>query len=216
MEELSLVLEKREVLGKKVKALRRQGIIPVHLYGPGMESRALQAPLAELMKALTLAGRTRPIQVRVKRERKRQVAFVREVHWDSLRGDLLHVDFLQVDVTQSLRAEVPIELVGEAPALKEPRSSIVQNTFSIEVEALPMDIPERMEVDLTALIELSSVIRVEDIPLPKDVTLISDGVAVVVGIEVARVEEVPVAEEVPLAEGEEAPAEEAAEPEQDN
>ena len=135
-EELSLVLEKREALGKKVKALRRQGIVPVHLYGPGTESRSLQAPAAELTKTLTLAGRARPIQVRVKRERKRQLAFVREIQWDPLQGDLLHVDLLQVDVTQLMHAEIPVGLVGEAPALKEPRTSVAQRAFTIEVDFL--------------------------------------------------------------------------------
>jgi len=193
-EQLSLVLEKREVFGKKVRAMRQRGLIPVHLYGPGIESRALQAPVGELTKALTLAGRNIPIQVRVKRERKSQLAFVREIQWDPLRGEILHVDFLQVDVTQRMRAEVPIELVGDAPALKEPRTSVVQNTFSIEVEALPSDIPERVEADLAALTEVSSVIRAGDIALAPDVSLISDADTVVARIEVARVE-IPVVEE---------------------
>jgi large subunit ribosomal protein L25 len=193
-EHLSLVLEKREVFGKKVRAMRHRGIIPVHLYGPGIESRALQAPVGELTKALTLAGRNRPIQVRVKRERKSQLAFVREIQWDPLRSEILHVDFLQVDVTQRMRAEVPIELVGDAPALKEPRTSVVQNTFTIEVEALPSDIPERVEADLTMLTEVSSVIRAGDIALTTDASLISDADNVVARIEVARIE-IPVVEE---------------------
>jgi len=200
-EQLSLVLEKREVFGKKVRAMRHQGIIPVHLYGPGIESRALQAPVGDLTKALTLAGRNRPIQVRVKRERKSQLAFVREIQWDPLRGEILHVDFLQVDVTQRMRAEVPIELVGDAPALKEPRTSVVQNTFTIEVEALPSDIPERVEADLAMLTEVSSVIRAGEIALAPDASLISDADTVVARIEVARVE-IPVVEEEAAEEGE--------------
>lgn len=203
-EQLSLVLEKREVFGKKVRAMRHQGIIPVHLYGPGIESRALQAPVGNLTKTLALAGRNRPIQVRVKRERKSQLAFVREIQWDPLRGEILHVDFLQVDVTHRMRAEVPIELIGDAPALKEPRTSVVQNTFSIEVEALPSDIPERVEADLTTLTEVSSVIRARDIALTTDASLISDANTVVARIEVARVE-IPVIEEEEAAEEGESP-----------
>jgi len=192
--------------------MRHQGIIPVHLYGPGIESRALQAPVGDLTKALTLAGRNRPIQVRVKRERKSQLAFVREIQWDPLRGEILHVDFLQVDVTQRMRAEVPIELVGDAPALKEPRTSVVQNTFSIEVEALPSDIPERVEADLTMLTEVSSVIRAGELALAPDASLISDADTVVARIEVARVE-IPVVEEEEAAEEGEAPTEAGESPE---
>jgi len=193
MEQPSLVLEKREVVGKKVRALRRQGIIPVHLYGPGVESRSLQAPANELIKALTRVGHNRPLQVRVKRERKQQLAFVREVQRDPLRGDLLHVDLLHVELTQHMRAGVPIRLVGEAPALSEYRATVIQNAFSIEVEALPMAIPEQVEVDLSVLTDLDKEIRVRDIKLPQEVSLVSDGEALVARVEPIR-EEVPVVE----------------------
>ena len=197
MEQIPLVLEKRETLGKKVKALRRQGIVPVHLYGPGIESRSLQASAQELLKAITQAGRTTPLEVRVKRERKRNLAFVREVQWDPLRGDLLHIDLMQVELTHRMRAEVPIELVGEAPALKEYRANVVQLTFSIELEALPLEIPNRIEADLSALIDMDSVVRARELILPDGVDLLSDADDIVIRLEEIR-EEIPVVEEEDL------------------
>lgn len=193
MEQVSLVLEKRTVLGKKVKTLRRQRIVPVHLYGPGIQSQALQMPSQELVKAITTAGRSTPIQVRIKGERKRHVAFVREVQWDPLRGDLLHVDLMRVDLTQRMRAEVPVELVGEAPALTEHQATVVQNATSVEVEALPMAVPPRIEADISVLTDMDSVIRARDLALPEDVTLLSDPDQVVVRLEAIRAE-VPIAE----------------------
>ena len=204
MEQISLVLERRTVLGKKVKALRRQRIVPVHLYGPGIQSQALQLASHELVKAITLAGRTTPLQVRVKGGRKRHVAFVREVQWDPLRGDLLHVDLMRVELTHRMRAQVPIELVGEAPGLREYRATVVQNIASVEVEALPLNIPHRIEADISILTDLAKAIRARDLPLAADVVLLSDGNDMVARLEPLRVE-VPVAEE---AVEEEVPSEE--------
>lgn len=204
MEQISLTLERREALGKKNKALRRQGLIPVHLYGPGIEPHSLQAPARELVKVLARAGQTRPINVRISDQEQPFIAFVREVQYHYLRGEIIHVDLLRVDVTQRMRAEVPVELVGEAPALKLPRTSVAHNLFTVEVEALPMDIPQRLEADLSTLVNVDSAIHARDIKLPPNVTLVSDGDLVVARIEVAR-------EEVPAAAAEEAPAAEAAE-----
>ena len=204
MEQISLVLEKRTVLGKKVKALRRQRIVPVHLYGPGIQSQALQLGSQELVKAITSAGRNTPLQVRVKGERKRHLTFVREVQWDPMRGDLLHVDFMRVEVTHRMRADVPIELVGEAPALREHRATVVQNVSSVAVEALPLNIPQRIEADISLLTDMDKEIRARDLPLPEGVILLSSGDDLIARPELLR-EEVPTVEE---AVGEEAPSEE--------
>jgi large subunit ribosomal protein L25 len=174
----------------------------VHLYGAGIESLSLQAPSKELIKALAKAGRNRPLQVLVKGEEKPHLTFVRELQWHGVQGNLLHVDLLQVDISRRIRAEVPLELVGDAPALKLPRTSVVQNMFAVEVEALPMSIPQRLQVDLSKLVEISSVIRAGDIALAEGVTLVSPAEAAVVTVAVAAEEVKPVAAEAAPAEGE--------------
>ena len=96
-ETVSLELEPREVLGKKVKQLRRAGSVPVHLYGPSIESRALQCELSRLVRAVSQAGGNTPITLTVRGEEGERLAFAREIQWNPTRGDMLHVDFLVVE-----------------------------------------------------------------------------------------------------------------------
>lgn len=95
-EAVSLELEPRETLGKKVKQLRRKGIIPVHLYGPGMESRALQCEIRKLLQALSRAGSDNPIAISIAGEREQVMASVGEIQWEPKSDQLLHVDFVRV------------------------------------------------------------------------------------------------------------------------
>ena len=195
---LTLKLEPRDTLGKKVKSLRRAGIVPVHLYGSQITSRPLQCQGKVLVKVLTQAGANTPISIMVEGESDEHLAFVREIQWDPIRGDLFHVDFLRAEVTRRVSAEVPVLLFGESPGAKESSGTIVQQLYSLTVEALPLDMPQDIRVDLSLLTERDGIIRAGDIPLPPDSTVVNDPNEVVVRIEAARVE-VP-EEEAPGAE----------------
>ena len=205
-EQITLRLEPRTVLGKKVKQLRRAGITPVHLYGPGIDSQSLQCPNRELLHVLTRAGRNTPISLAIEGREGEDLALVRHVHREPVRGELLHVDFLRVDVAQRISAEVPLVLVGESEGAREVRGAVVQRLYRLQVEALPLDIPHELEIDASLLTEAESVIRAQDIPLPSNVTLRTDPEAMVAGIEVARVEEAVAEEEAEVQEA--GPAEE--------
>lgn len=195
-ETVRLELKPRQVLGKKVKQLRRAGTIPVHLYGPGTDSRPLQCEQRELLLALARAGGNTPIIVTVEGEEDEQLTFAREIQWHPLRGDLLHVDFLAVQATQRLAAQVPITLVGESPGAREAGGTAIQQLRELAVEALPLDIPHEIEVDLAQLADPTGVIRVGDLTLAGSVTLLADPDDVVVRIEVtAAVGEAEPAEE---------------------
>ena len=103
---ITLKLDPRTTIGKKVKSLRRTGIIPVHLYGPGTSPRSLQCQGPELINALAQAGRNTPISITIEGEGDEHLAFVREIQRDPLRGDLLHVDFLKtVEAPEAAEAE---------------------------------------------------------------------------------------------------------------
>ena len=108
----------RVVLGKKVRFLRREGVIPVHLFGHGIDSTALQCDAAELQSVLAEAGKTRLIGLKLDKARKPRNVLVRETQRDPRTGKLLHVDFYQVRMAEKMKVEVPVVLVGEAPALK--------------------------------------------------------------------------------------------------
>ena len=198
---ITLTLEPRKTLGKKVKRLRRAGIIPVHLYGPGIEPRSLQIQGPELVRVLTQAGGNTPISITVGGEPEEYLAFAREIQWDPVRGTLVHVDFLRAEATQRMTAEVPVILEGDSPGARTVFGTVVQQLRSVTVEALPMDMPRDIILDLSVMTEPDSVIRVGDITLPAGATPITDPEAMIARIEVARAEEAVEGAAEPLAEG---------------
>ena len=196
-EAVSLELDPRELLGKKVKRLRREGIIPVHLYGQGVESRALQCNAPKLIQVLSRAGGNTPITITISGEGGSQLAFAREIQWDPRRDSLTHVDFLVAEATRLVSAQVPIVLIGESSGARSSGGTVMQQLRTVDVEALPLEMPAQVEVDLAVLTEAAGVIRAGDLEFASNVNLLTDPDEVVVRIEAARVvEEVLVAEEV--------------------
>jgi large subunit ribosomal protein L25 len=212
MDKIELKVTKRDILGKKVRFLRRQGVTPVHLFGHGIESLALQCDTAKLRQVLAKAGEAKLINVKIGSAKGSRSVLVREIQVDSPRRELLHVDFYQVRMAEAIKVEVPITLVGEAPALKVRENTLVQELDTLTIECLPAKIPTTIELDISSLTESGQVLRVKDIELEKGVAVLNDPEVVVAMISVQRVEEVVkekvVAEEVVAEEvGEEAPEE---------
>ena len=183
---IALVVESRDTLGKKVGRLRRDGTIPVHLYGPGTNPRSLQCQGAELAKAVSRAGGSTPITITVSGEKGQHLVFVREVQRHPVRGNLLHVDFLRTEATQMVSAEVPVTLVGDSPGARSVSGTVVLQLHVIRVEALPLDMPREISIDISSLTEPNGVIRCGEIALPSDSTLLSDPEDVVVRIEIPK------------------------------
>jgi len=190
MDEIELKVTKRDILGKKVRFLRRQGITPVHLFGHGIESQALQCDTARLQQVLADAGKTKLINLRIDGEKKARSVIVREVEVELPRRGLVHVDFYQVRKAEEMKVEVPVVLVGEAPALKLRENTLLQELDTLSVECLPTKIPASVELDISSLTESDQVLRVKDIELEKGVTVLNDPEVVVAMISVRRVEEV--------------------------
>lgn len=183
---LNLELEPRTLLGKKVQQLRRSGIIPVHLYGPGIESKALQCQAQTLIQVLSLAGGNTPVTVTVRGEPGSHLAFAREIQWDPKRDDLVHVDLLVAQADRPVSAQVPVVLTGESPGARSSRGTVIQQLRELAVEALPLEMPSQVEVDLGVLTEPDSVVRARDIVFSSKVTLLTDPDDVVVRIELPR------------------------------
>lgn len=216
MDKIELKVTNREILGKKVKHLRRQGITPVHLFGHGIESLALQCDTGELERVLGQARQTRLISLKLAKEKKPRTVVVREFDRDWRKGELLHIDFYQVKMEEKIKLEVPVVLVGEAPALKSKVNMLEHELGTLTVECFPAKIPTSLEVDISSLTEPEQAIRIKDVALDKDITALNDPELVVVKISsrpVEKVEEevveklVEVAEEVVEAPQEAAPGE---------
>ena len=198
VDRITLKLEPRTTLGKKVESLRRAGVVPVHLYGPGIESRSLQCQVRELTGTIARAGRNTPVTITVEGQSDKFLAFIREIQRDPVNGDLFHVDFLRAEETQRVSAEVPLVLVGESPAARETSRIVVQQRRVITVEALPLDMPHDLTVDLSSLTQPDGIIRAGDVDLPTEATLLTDADEVIIRLEAPRVE--VVAEAAPVAE----------------
>ncbi|MCH2519408.1 MAG: 50S ribosomal protein L25 [Dehalococcoidia bacterium] len=195
-ESISLELSPREVLGKKVKRLRQQGVIPVHLYGPGVDPQPLQCETTKLVDVLVRAGGNTAVTVTVQGGQETHLAFAREIQWDPRRDDILHVDFLAVDASRPVSAQVPITLIGDSPGARTAGGTVMQQLRDLNVEALPLEVPRELELDLAMLTDPDGVLRAADIVIPGNVTLLTDPEDVVVRIEVLRaIEEEVFAEE---------------------
>ena len=199
---VEIELNPRELMGKKAGRLRRAGIVPVHLYGPGMEPRALQCNASPLMRVRPPAGAATPIHITIQGEPGNHLAFAREIQWDPKRDDLLHVDLLAADVSRPVTAQVPIVLIGESAGARTVSGTVMHQLRTVDIQALPLEMPSEIELDISVMEEPDSVIRVSDLLIPENATLLSDVEELVVRIELPRVE-VEVEVEEGLEEGEE-------------
>ena len=205
MEQIELEVTDRDVLGKKVRFLRRNGITPVHLFGHDVKSLALQCDTAQLQHVLAQAGQTRIIDLHLEQGKRPRSVMVREIQKNPITGNLLHVDLYQVRTTEKIRVEVPIVLVGEAPALKSRENMLTHDLNSLTIECLPTQMPDSIEVDLSSLTEADQAIRVKDITLGEEVTVLNEPELVLVKISVRRIEVEEVPEEVAVEEEVEVP-----------
>lgn len=169
---MDLAVKTRDVLGKKVKALRREGFIPAELYGHGFENIHLALPAKEFNKVLKEAGSTSVVTLLLGKESKS--AMIHEVARDSVTSEVIHVDLHQVRMDELVKAHVPLEFTGEAPAIKAFAAVINKAMSEIEVEAFPQDLPHSIVVDLSVLDELDKTIYVKDLKVAKGVTFLID------------------------------------------
>ena len=204
---LELKAEPRSVLGKKVRFLRRQGILPANVYGHAA-STAIQLPAREAERVIARAGRTQLISLAMDSGQPTTV-LVKASQRHPTRGSLLHVDFFRVAMDERLKVDVPVRLVGDAPAVKQHDASVLQAATTVNVESLPADLPEAIEVDISGLEDLDSTLHVRDLRAPGGVTILTDPEELVVKMLPPTEEEAPAeaAEETPaVATGETAEA----------
>jgi len=189
MDGLTIQATKRDILGKKSRFLRRQGITPTHIFGHNIKSLALQCDTAKLQRIIAQAGTTRLIALEIDGDKQPRSVFIREIQKDEVRGWLLHVDFFQVRKTEKMKADIPLVLVGEAPAMQIKGRMLTHVLTSISVECLPDKLPPQIEVDLSPLEEIEQAIYVSNIKLSPDITLLTDPTQLIVKVSEVEVEE---------------------------
>lgn len=202
MTAINLKAEKRTVTGRKVKKLRREGLLPANVYGKNEASQALQLSVVEFEKAYKEAGETGLVELSVGGDTKH--VLISNIHTNPVTDEYLHVDFRQVSLKEKVVANVPVEIVGEAQAEKDGIGTLVVQLNDVEVEALPLDLPESFKVDVGILVEVDQAIYVKDLKYDKaKVEIKNDLEAIVAKIEPPQKEEVV---EVPVEEGAEVEA----------
>jgi large subunit ribosomal protein L25 len=170
-DKVTLTLALRELHGKKARVLRQQGIIPAVVYGPGIEPVSTQAAYNEVERVWRHAGKHTPVHLTI--DSKKRIAMIKDVELDPVKGKLRHVSFHAVKANEPVVAEVPIRLIGEGESEAERAGLVVlQSLDRLEVRALPMDLPEALEVTISDLKEAGEQVTVGDIVLPKDVELV--------------------------------------------
>jgi len=181
MQQVELIAANRNVLGKKVRFLRRQGLTPANLYGHNIPSMALQVDTSLLEDILARAGRHSLIPLRIDDNSPRTVV-IHNTQRDTLSDKLLHVDFYEVKATEKMKAEIPLILMGEAPATKIRGVALYQSLSELPVECLPKDLPAAIEVDLSQLVEAEQAIHVKDLPLGSGIEALIDPEEIVVRV----------------------------------
>ncbi len=184
---VSIKAEKREIKGKAVRTLRKQGKIPAVLYGMGEKEILLEILERDFDKLFREAGESTLIELDIGTEKKN--VLIHEVAFDPIKDKPLHVDFLQVRMDKPIRAKVPLVFEGESPAVKNLGGILVKVLHELEVEALPKDLPHEIKVDISGLENLEDKFMVGGLKLPSTVKFIAEKEEVLALIETPRAEE---------------------------
>jgi large subunit ribosomal protein L25 len=184
MEKITLKAEKRDVIGKQVKALRREGKLPGVIYGRHVEPIAIS--LEAHSTGLVMAKLTSSSLVTINVDGKDYPALVRDRQRDYIKGNLTHVDFLAVDLNEKIRTFVGVHYVGISGAVKDYNGVLVHNLEQLEVECLPMDLPERIDIDIAVLKQIGDGIRVRDVAISDKVAILTDADEMVAVVTLAK------------------------------
>jgi large subunit ribosomal protein L25 len=170
-EKITLKLDERTVRGKKVKSLRQQGLTPAVVYGHGMEPIAVQAEAGEVRRVVLAAGKHTPVNLTGV---KRRIAMIKDIEFHPTKAGIIrHVSFHAVKADEPVNAEVPVHLVGVGESVAEKSGLVVlQAIDKVEVRALPMELPDAVEIDITTLAEAGEKVTLSDAKLPSGVEFV--------------------------------------------
>ena len=171
---VELKASERSLFGSKVKRLRREGWVPGVMYGRDFESVSLKFDKFDLRDVLSQVGGSQLVNIKVDNADEPEFALLREVQRDVITGDLLHVDFYRVMMSEAITTEIPLLSVGESPVAEQKEGILLHGIAEIEVECLPGDLVDAIEVDLSELTEVGQAIHVEDLAVPSGISVLTD------------------------------------------
>jgi large subunit ribosomal protein L25 len=178
-ERVTLAAAPRTVLGKKVKQLRRQGILPANVFGKGQDSVAIQLDAHEFGRTVKNTGLRHMFELSIEGEPRARHVIVRGLSRHGGMGEPIHVDFYQVDLNRPIHTTVALRVVGEAPAVRDLAGTLIQNLETVSIRCLPLEIPEAIEADATMLKGFDVSVTVGDLKPPPGVEILNDPAIVV-------------------------------------
>lgn len=191
MTKTTLSVEPRTIIGKKVGQLRKQGIIPANIFGGKIKSAAVQVKSTAFAPVWHQAGETQIVYLQLGDEKETRPTLISNVQRNPVSDQVIHVDFRQVDLKEKITANIPVEVIGESPAVKDFQAAIITSLPEIEVEALPTDLPENIQVDIGVLKNIGDVIKVADLSIDRTkIEVKDDPETVVVSTAAQQAEEV--------------------------
>ncbi len=202
-----LSVEPRQVTGKKVAALRRSGKLPANVYGRGLESVSVQIDLESFEKTVKGAIANEVMDLTIAGETTSRPVVIHKVSRHPLGKGFLHADFYQVSLRDKMRADVPVVLTGQSDAVTTYGGVLLQEIETVQIEALPLDIPAQLEIDVAVLRDFDASIRVRDLKIPGNVTVLTDEDQLIARVAAPRVSGDEIEAQIPAEEA----AEEAAE-----
>ena len=169
---VTLSATNRTVLGKKVRRLRREGVLPANVYGRGVDSTAIQLDGRDFRRAIRQAGIRSMFELAIEGEPESRHVLVRGLDREGGTGDPIHVDFYQVDLNNPIQTTIAIRLIGVAPAVTDLGGTLLQNLETVAIRCLPLDIPEAIELDVSSLESFELSLNVGDLNVPAGVEVL--------------------------------------------
>ena len=167
---MELTVQKREHFGKATKSLRKQGLIPAELYGHGIKNQHLNVAVKDFHRVFKQAGESTMIELKLNSERL--PVMIHDINLDPITDVVLSVDFYQVRLDEEIKVKIPLNFIGDAPAVKDKGGILVKAVQELDVEALPSHLPHALHADLSSISEIGGTIHVKDIKIPSGVKVL--------------------------------------------
>jgi large subunit ribosomal protein L25 len=219
VDKVKLSAKEREQKGKKVKHLRKDGLLPVVIYGKDRKPMALEVNAHDFTLMYKTAGGNTIVEVEIEKldgTKEKKNVLIHMVDLDPVKSTILHADLLQIKMNEKITTTVPLKFVGDSVAVIDLQGSLLTPKSEVEVECLPANMPHEIEVDITPLEDFEAVLHVSDVIVPEGVVILDDAEETLAYVEAPRTDEEmeeiegEVEAEIPAEETEESPAAEEA------
>lgn len=188
VKEIKLTAQKRDEKNGSPQKVRQNGFIPAIIYGPSAKNRKLKVKKVDFEKVYKQVGESNLFDLEIVGE-KTVKAVIKDVQTDVIKDRVIHIDFYEVDMQKKIEVEVPLNFVGEAKAVKELGGILSKNMEEIEIKCLPGDLPDHIDVDLSALETFDDVIKISDLNIPKGIEVLSGADEVIASVLLPEAEE---------------------------